>query len=109
MANNNDVEYDRSCCEKCSFEFNELCCKPKARCFKGLAILSSIYTLGCALMLLFIPPVVESHGYDEGSSVDDNLHKMKLSSIILLVVFFCLSLLNLMACKFYDRREKRHE
>ena len=48
-------------------EFNELCCKPRARCFKGFTILFSIYSLACLLLLAFIPPVIDAHGvtYEE--------------------------------------------
>ena len=93
----------------CRHELNELCCKPKARCFKGLAILSGIYTLCCALMLMIIPPVVNAHGFDKGSQVEDNLNKMKIATIICLCIFLGLTVLNLIVCKFYDSREKRHE
>ena len=100
---------DPSCGQKCSREFNELCCKPKARCFKGLAILCGIYTLCCALMLMIIPPVINSHGYPEGGSVDDNLHKMQLSTIILMIVFAGLSVVNFLTCKVFQKREGRRE
>ena len=46
-------------------ECNELCCKPRARCFKGLAILSMIYAMACLVMALVIPLVVKSHGGDD--------------------------------------------
>ena len=104
---------EATCGQKCSMELNDLCCKPKARCFKGLAILCSIYTLCCGLMLMIIPPVVESHGYDtnteEGQKVADNVHNMKLSSIILLVIFAGLSLANFLVCKVFEKREGRRE
>ena len=100
---------EKTCGQKCSFECKEIFCRPKARCFKGLAILCSIYTLCCGLMLMIIPPVVNSHGYEVGSKVDDNLHKMKVSSIILMVIFAGLSVVNLLTCKLLQRREGRRE
>ena len=100
---------ERTCGQKCSFEFNELCCKPKARCFKGLAILSGVYALCCALMLMIIPPVINAHGFPEGGSVDTNLNKMKVSTIILMVVFAGISLVNVLTCKVFERREGRRE
>ena len=86
---------------------NELCCKPKARCFKGLAILSGIYTVGCGLMLMIIPPVVTSHGYVEGSKVDDNLHSMKVSTIILMIAFLAGAIINFCTYKFFEKKESR--
>ena len=99
---------DRTCGQMCKMELNDLCCKPKARCFKGLAILSGIYCLGCALMLMIIPPVVNAHGVTAGSPVDDRLHSMKVSSLILMCIFFGVALVSLMACKVYEKKEKRH-
>ena len=89
---------ERTCGQKCSHEMSELFCKPKARCFKGLAILCGVYTLACGMMLMLIPPVVTAHGYPEGGSVADNLHKMKVSSIILMIIFAIGSVLNLLCC-----------
>ena len=102
-------ENNLGCMDKVTHEFDELCCKPKARCFKGLAILAGIYCLACALMLMIIPPVVNAHGYDEGSSVDINLSNMKLSTSILLATFFAISALNVLLWRCYAKREERHE
>ena len=56
-----------------SHEFNELFCKPKARCFKGLAILSMIYAMACGLMALMIPLVVKSHETEDGKVEDPDI------------------------------------
>ena len=89
---------------------NELCCKPKARCFKGLAILSGIYFLACALMLMIIPPVINAHGgFAPGSGVDNRLHSMTISTLVLMIIFLSLAIINVLVCKLYERKEKRHE
>ena len=87
----------------------ELFCKPRARCFKGLGILTGIYALGCGLMLVIIPPVMESHGVISGSKVETNLNEMKLSTLILLAIFVGLSVLNLLVFKCYEKKEGRRE
>ena len=76
-------------------------CKPKARCFKGISILTGIYALACAGMLMIIPPVIEAHGYTSGSKVDTNVHNMKLASLILLAIFAALAVINLIIFKVY--------
>ena len=58
----------------CQHEFNEMCCKPKARCFKGYAILTFIYALGAFVMLLVIPLVVKSHHGNEDPDVEHRMH-----------------------------------
>ena len=40
---------------------NDLCCKPKARCFKGFMILTGIYAFASLVISLMIPPVVNNH------------------------------------------------
>ena len=63
-------------------------------------------------MLMIIPPVVNAHGIpegDEGQKVSDNLHKMKLSTIILMLIFAGLSVINVLTCKLFQRREGRRE
>ena len=60
-------------------------------------------------MLMIIPPVINSHGYPEGGSVDDNLHKMQLSTIILMIIFAGLSVVNFLTCKVFQKREGRRE
>jgi hypothetical protein len=45
-----------------SEEFNELCCKPTPRCFKGISILTFIFALTCGLMAAVIPPVIKVQG-----------------------------------------------
>ena len=60
---------------------------------------------------MFIPPVVNAHGYDTyseaGAKVEKNLNKMVTSTIILLVIFAASGLLNLIMCKVFQGREKR--
>ena len=105
-----DEQLPTTCGQKCSNELTDLCCKPRARCFKGLAILSGIYTLGCALMLMIIPPVVKAHGnYDPGSKVDDNMHNMTVSTIVLMITFFVGTIINFCVYKLYEKREGRRE
>ena len=103
------VEENRSCGDKCSMEMKDLCCKPKARCFKGLMILCGIYSLACGVMLMIIPPVVNAHGYDEatadGMKVHDNVKKMTISSSILLIIFVILAIVNFGLCKVFERKE----
>ena len=100
---------ERSCCDKVSHELNEIFCKPKARCFKGLAILCGIYALCCGLMLMIIPPVVKAHKFPEGGDVDHDLHNMVISTIILLIVFASLAVVNFLTCKVFEKREGRRE
>ena len=99
---------DTSCCGKCGHEMRELFCKPKARCFKGLMILSGIYTLACGLMLLIIPPVVNAHGYTD-ESVGDNLHLMTVMTGVIMVVFAGASIINFICFGIYSKREGRRE
>ena len=100
---------ERTCGQACSQEMSDLFCKPKARCFKGLAILTGVYTLACGVMLMIIPPVVNSHGYKAEGKVADNLHKMVLSSIILMILFAGLSVISLLCCQIFTKREGRRE
>ena len=86
----------------------ELFCKPKARCFKGLGILFGVYTLGCALMLMIIPPVINVHSDTKDDQVATNLHKMVVATCVLLATFFVLAVVNLFAFKMLDKKEKRH-
>ena len=88
---------------------NDLFCKPKARCFKGLAILSGIYALACGVMLLIIPTTIKAHGYEPDSQTATNIHKFILSTLICLIVFFALAVLNVITCKIYEGKEKRRE
>ena len=104
-----DVEKERTCGESAKHEFNELCCKPKARCFKGLAILTGIYSLACGLMLMFIPPVINNHDDTFDDKVDHNLHKMVWSTGILLIIFAGLTIIFFLTFKVYERREGRRE
>ena len=100
---------ERTCLQKTSHELSEAFCKPKARCFKGLAILSAIYTLGCGLMLMVIPPVVKAHGFAAGSKVEDHLDEMKTSTLVLLVIMAGLAIVFSLSWKVYEKRESRRE
>ena len=104
-----NAKENMTCGQRCGYEMRELFCKPRARCFKGLAILSFIYSVGCALMLFFIPPVVNSHGYISGGSVDDNLESMVVSTIVMLVIFISLMVINGLLWMVYGKREGRRE
>ena len=52
-----------------------MCCKPRARCFKGYAILTFIYALGAFVMLLVVPLVVKAHHGDYYPEVADRMHQ----------------------------------
>ena len=60
-------------------------------------------------MLMFIPPIVNAHGFDTyseaGGKVEKNLNKMVTSTVILLVIFAGSALLNLILCKVFTSRE----
>ena len=88
-----------------SHEFNELCCKPRARCFKGLAILSLIYAMACGVMALMIPLVVKSHGGDEDAGIKDRVHQQLIWSLILGAVFAGVSVLNWVLFAAYRTKE----
>ena len=89
----------------CKHEFNELCCKPKARCFKGLAILSMIYAMGAFIMALVIPLVVKSHGGDDDADVKDRMHMQLISSIIIGLIMLGISVLNWIVFAVYRTKE----
>ena len=86
-------------------EFNELCCKPRARCFKGLAILSFIYALACFIMALVIPLVVKAHGGLEDPDIKDRSHMQLVSSIIIGLVMAGISVLNWICFAIYRNKE----
>ena len=48
--------------DKVKHECNELFCKPTSRCFKGITILTAMFTACCLLMAILIPPVIRVHG-----------------------------------------------
>ena len=91
-----------------SHEFNELCCKPRARCFKGLAILSMIYAMACLVMALMIPLVVKSHGDDSGD-VKDRVHLQLVWSLILGAVFGGISIGNWIVFLVYKQKESMRQ
>ena len=90
----------------CKHEFNELCCKPKARCFKGLAILSMIYAMGAFIMALVIPLVVKSHGGDDDPDIKDRMHMQLISSIIIGLIMLGISVLNWIVFAVYRTKEQ---
>ena len=49
-------------CGKVNHELDQIFCKPTARCFKGVSILTFIFALSCLLMAGIIPPVIKVHG-----------------------------------------------
>ena len=90
---------------RCQHEFNEMCCKPRARCFKGFAILTFIYALGAFLMLLVIPLVTKAHHGNEDPDTDRRMHLQITWSLILGVVFTALSILNWVMFGLYRGKE----
>ena len=89
----------------CSKEFNEMCCKPKARCFKGYAILTFIYALGAFVMLLVIPLVVKAHNGNDDPAVADRMHQQMVWSGILGTIFAAISILNWIMFGVYRNKE----
>ncbi len=53
--------------EKVKHECNEMFCKPTARCFKGITILTGIFAMSCILMAVIIGPVIKVH---DGTTID---------------------------------------
>ena len=56
-----------SCGEKTRHECTELFCKPTSRCFKGISILTGIFSLCCVMMAVIIGPVIKAH---DGTTID---------------------------------------
>ena len=74
--------------------------------------MSGIYTLACLLMLAFVPPVINAHGYkndEDADGIESRLHAMKLSTWILATIFAALCAINLFFCKVYARKEEKAE
>ena len=62
------------------------------------------------MMLAFIPPVINAHGYDEyddATGIEDRLHKFTVAAWILVLVFVAIAIINLLVCVVYDRKEKK--
>ena len=58
--------------EKVKHECSELFCKPRARCFKGISILTLIFAICCILMAIIIGPIIRVHG---DTTVNHNTNK----------------------------------
>ena len=101
--------------ERTAYEFDQLFCKPRARCFKGLAILSGIYALACLMMLAFIPPVINAHGYEpsdeisvqDSIAIGNRLDKMIKGTWISAAIFFALAVINIILTAFFSSKEKK--
>ena len=91
---------------RCQHEFNEMCCKPKARCFKGYAILTFIYSLGAFVMLLVVPLVVKAHHGDDLPDVQDRMHEQITWSLICGLFFGAISIANWIMFGIYRNKEK---
>ena len=55
------------CIETCGMPCIIAFCKPTARCFKGISILTAIYASACLLICAFIGPLIKVH---DGTTVD---------------------------------------
>ena len=103
--------------EKVTHECNEMFCKPTARCFKGITILTGIFAMCCILMAIIIGPVIKVHdgtiinqntkpGEPTAAEVASRLHIMNQCTIWLAVTFFVISLISLALFFKFMRREK---
>ena len=68
-----------------------MCCKPRARCFKGYAILSFIYALGAFIMLLVIPLVTKAHKGNEDPDVKERMHLQIVWTLVFAIAFTAIS------------------
>ena len=48
-------------CYSVNHELKEIFCRPTARCFKGITILTAIYSLVCLLICGIIGPLIKVH------------------------------------------------
>ena len=93
--------------DRVKHECTELFLKPTSRCFKGISILTFIFTLCCVMMAAVIGPVIKAHG---GTTIDypilkpgeptaaeiaSRLHIMNQSMIYLSISFTIISLISL--------------
>ena len=85
-------------------ELREAFCKPRARCFKGYAILCGIYTLANLLFAGLIPPIVKQHGdtttqhageATTPEEIQNRLNILTTSCLSLALTFAFLSVINL--------------
>lgn len=54
-------------CDTVNHEVNQLCCKPTARCFKGITILTALYCVVCLLICGIVGPLIKVH---DGTTID---------------------------------------
>ena len=83
-----------------------MCCTPRARCFKGYAILTFIYALGAFVMTLVVPLVVRAHHGNDDPDVAHRVHEQILWSTIIGIVMTVLSVLNWVMFGIYRTKEK---
>ena len=104
--------------ERVKYECTELFCRPKARCFKGISILTYIFAASCLLMLIIIGPVIKAHGdttvnqnkpgtnEPDAAEVAHRLHIMNASTIWLSVIFTVIGSISLALFFKYKKLEK---
>ena len=103
--------------EKVKHEWNGLFCKPRARCFKGISILTLIFSVCCVLMAVIIGPVIKVHGdttinhntkkgEPTAAEVADRLSIMTQTTVWLSVVFIVTSLISLALFFKYQKKER---
>ena len=101
-VNSNDVGVG----DKLNYEFQQACCRPTARCFKGYSILFAIWAFAGFVLAAFIPPLVRSHGDNEVThptedinvtpeEIRQRLKTMITSTVIISIVFVGISVLSL--------------
>jgi len=56
-----------SFCDKVTHELDQAFCKPTARCFKGISILTALYSLVCLLICAIVGPLIKVH---DGNTID---------------------------------------
>ena len=54
-------------CDKVNHELNEAFCKPTARCFKGISILTAMYSIVSLLICGIVGPLIKVH---DGTTID---------------------------------------
>ena len=66
--------------------------------------------VACLLMLAFIPPVINAHGYsqeEDGEQIGKSLDLMKLWTWIFFVIFTALLLINGLVWRIFERKERK--
>ena len=91
-------------CDSINHELNELFCKPTARCFKGISILTGMYATMCLLLCAIVGPLIKVH---DGNTVDspfapptaatiaDRIHILTESTLYLAAGMGLISLMSL--------------